>query len=798
MDLPTALDRLKSSPNEGDIQLVLEQLAMAPVASRVGQLELISTIITHTVPVYESLQPRTQALVVQALRSVIGISNLLLRMAQAKTLPTCSLYMAVVDHVFRPGLVGSLLRNWSPGEPKEIDRLVFKGRAYALVNETVAAGRVAPPGVFCLAEAHVSYLVHELLALYQNHHDATTINLFFNSISVFNGSSLTVLFDVLFSPHNWGYFVRSFTAMKRYERKAALTKLCSYVAKRYTGKDPAHVTALASVLAPVAEPSLMDGIFLEKIVSAASVPLNMVVAVLIGRQQTHSIVAEFLSYWANVHLIKSESLSKQDARTHLLIAMLAQCPPEFLEQLSRTETFLQAVLSRLESLLPHVKALAVVLSDKLCAFAGIDPIFSMDALDGCEVLVDPASYLASPTLDDPDFAWEVLSSPTVEPDIDLISRGLTTLNHSDLADSDDEPDQHVPNPLYIEDMLRYIDMDSQKPLAYEHQTQALVHGPTLIRQKASFGTELSFRLEQLLTRLIALTNHFNDAQFEHRRLNCLIAVVVGDVSSAKVAVSLLGHGDYSLQQRMCLLSTLGLAARELRGFDDDVVTALFTPTQFPSQMLPEHLHQQYLDYGAGAVQLKIQHLLLAEASADAADQLAGGKVLRISRGLHRKHAVPQSTYKNIGPDFFFPLVALWHDAGGQINIGHYSGLLVGHFLRTLVMILHAAYPLALHNDMVREFLQLVLPVIKKVDVSELQVIDSVVTGILLVCDACDAQYLVSNYATELHFVQQWLTLIWERIIDDKVKSACAGLLLRLDDMTRSMERLFLDTMNNFY
>ncbi|KAK7680469.1 hypothetical protein QCA50_016467 [Cerrena zonata] len=227
-----------------------------------------------------------------------------------------------------------------------------------------------------------------------------------------------------------------------------------------------------------------------------------------------------------------------------------------------------------------------------------------------------------------------------------------------VIDSDDEddptigPKPQVARPIYIKDLLDYITTDSKDDQAFEKRKLALTYGPTLIRQKAGFGNDLQFYSDDLLTNLAGLTNTFDDAEFESQRLANLIAVVSS-------------NPDSGIRQRMCLLSTLSLSARELKGFEDDIVTLTFKKSSFPSKMLPGNLHNKYLalengysnnekiiDYGLGDIQHTIQDELMQEASEEANDQLAGGKVLRISRNLTKKREKSASLItKPTSPEF---------------------------------------------------------------------------------------------------------------------------------------------------
>ena len=96
--------------------------------------------------------------------------------------------------------------------------------------------------------------------------------------------------------------------------------------------------------------------------------------------------------------------------------------------------------------------------------------------------------------------------------------------------------------------------------------KALLKGPTLLHQKYRYGTEVHFYLEELLALLIGLDNHFDDKDFNELKLNNMVAVIVTNPSITTFMFNLLLTGDYSLQQRVLILSATLMAARRLRGF----------------------------------------------------------------------------------------------------------------------------------------------------------------------------------------------------------------------------------------
>ena len=103
---------------------------------------------------------------------------------------------------------------------------------------------------------------------------------------------------------------------------------------------------------------------------------------------------------------------------------------------------------------------------------------------------------------------------------------------------------------------------------YTKVNVGLKTAPNLIRQKAFFGTELSDQAHELARILVGLQDTFEMEQFQELRHAALIALVA---SSPEVVTSYLISvyftGDISIQQRLVLLSALGIGARELAGHE---------------------------------------------------------------------------------------------------------------------------------------------------------------------------------------------------------------------------------------
>ena len=120
--------------------------------------------------------------------------------------------------------------------------------------------------------------------------------------------------------------------------------------------------------------------------------------------------------------------------------------------------------------------------------------------------------------------------------------------------------------------MKYLQTDN-----YNKLNIALKTGADLIRRKATFGTELSDQARELARILIGLQDSFEMKEFQEMRQAALIALVASAPENvAPYLIDVYFASDLSLQQRLILLSALGVGARELAGLEKSVESLLST------------------------------------------------------------------------------------------------------------------------------------------------------------------------------------------------------------------------------
>lgn len=797
------VEKLKNDPDVTTVNSAMSLFSREDLSSA-DLLNATLVVLDYTVPqIYGALDVECQIKIIRFLQSVRGISGLLSKI-QLVSGEAVKVYVTVLSHCFNDSLLQHLNAR-SAFDINQVNKLLFKGQVFSVMNEVVGRDNIDPK--FLSMGLYVHYLCTQLVRA-----DIEGIEKYLVSVVSLD---FMAVFDVLFTENYYQILLNVYRLVK-FHQKPMAAKLLTFISNRQLAHGKEKANACAVLLRPFLVN--IDASMVEKAIRLQNRQINWVLA--LSMEDKKPLFDTIFRSWSDASLIKSEPVIIQEYKTHLLIQFLYFLPEHQLGLLISDTSFLQGISNRLGSYSQSVKILAVVLADKVCELAGKDKIFSISDVEGFEYLSDPSLYIHELQTYSYDIAWQELNMPVVEFDeveevikpvqqLDLLKTYKDSDDESSEDDSDDEDDptivqrSKISAPVYIKDLIKYLRMDSKHPQAYDMVRIALASGPSLIRQKSSFGHEILINSHSLLSTLIGLSDEFNLANFEDLKLNCLIAVLVSYPQAGQEICQMLGTGDFSLQQRMSILSALSLAARDIRGFKDEVVTKSYKEKAFPTKQLPTNLHQQYLalDSRLNQAHLSIQDSLILDDVENARDQLVGGKILRLSRRMQQKPSdilTPriQDYSKVLTTNFYFPLTHLWYEAGG-IDIGHYSPLLTGHYIKTLALLLHCSFSVT-NNDTIREFLIIAKDVIGRTTADQIQVIEGLMTGVLLICDISDEELLVVYFGDYIMAIQAWISEIWESIIDNQIKSLCAGCLLRISLIFDKYQATLTDQINNIY
>ncbi|KAI4122185.1 MAG: hypothetical protein LQ338_005968, partial [Usnochroma carphineum] len=323
---------------------------------------------------------------------------------------------------------------------------------------------------------------------------------------------------------------------------------------------------------------------------------------------------------------------------------------------------------------------------------------------------------------------KIISIEEVEDEFDSEDDDLPTYAKpdSDRSDSDDDPtvlnrDKPAP-PVYIDDLISSL-RDTEN---YDRHTLALTHASSLIRRKASFGTEVTDNIQDLASILTGLQDKWNLENFEELRLQGMIAVLVAQpLEMGQWFSATYFNGDYSISQRAAVLTTLSLGARELAGYgkEDAALTKSTQDTSFPSKHLPPKLHALYASPDTApitAASKQLEQSILRPMALGAADALSGPNALKIRTFSSRMEVekkrtrpIPNALAKVVADGFFFPLVGRWsmhvQGFGASSSSPLVTTPLLPLYLRTLSLLLHASGPSTLSlPQLTHEFLLLLL------------------------------------------------------------------------------------------
>ncbi|CAA9964536.1 telomere length regulation protein [Pyrenophora teres f. maculata] len=399
---------------------------------------------------------------------------------------------------------------------------------------------------------------------------------------------------------------------------------------------------------------------------------------------------------------------------------------------------------------------------------------------------------------------EVLSDSEDE-DADLV---MYDKPDSDPEDDTDDPtaiNRNKPTaPVYIRDLMAGL-RDQED---YDRHELALATAASLIRRKANFGTEVTDHLEELATILTGLQDNSELESFSQQRQQALIAVLLAKPAQmAQWFARSFFSGDYSLQQRIVMLTTLGLGARELAGMKDTSTDDLIpAKPDFPSKQLPPHLHKIYAENASGPSVAKISSNMVREMlspiASQAADQLTGPNVLKVRTFSSRMEVekkrhkpIPNALAQIVADNFFFPLTGRWWLQVRANNDSIYSSThLLPPFLQTLSILLNASGPntLAL-PQMTREYWDLLLSV-RGLASKDKNVLNAVLFGFLMLLETNEnKERVATEQGKELLETQAWVKMVFDGLgagseEDERVRVLAAGVVVRCQEVIEKYQR----------
>ncbi|KAL1795097.1 hypothetical protein ACET3X_006913 [Alternaria dauci] len=379
---------------------------------------------------------------------------------------------------------------------------------------------------------------------------------------------------------------------------------------------------------------------------------------------------------------------------------------------------------------------------------------------------------------------------------------------SDPEDDTDDPtaiNRNKPSaPVYIRDLIAGL-RDQEN---YDRHELALATAAPLIRRKANFGTEVTDHLEELATLLTGLQDNSELEGFEQQRQQALIAVLLAKPAQmAQWFARSFFSGDYSLQQRIAMLTTLGLGARELAGMKDSSTDDLVpAKPDFPSKQLPPHLHKIYAENNDAPTVARISSSMaremLSPIASQAADQLSGPNILKVRTFSSRMEVekkrhkpIPNALAQIVADNFFFPLTGRWWlQVRANSDSIYASTHLLPPFLQTLSLLLNASGPntLAL-PQMTREYWDLLLSV-RGLASKDKNILNAVLFGFLMLLETNEnKERVATEQGKELMETQAWVRTVFEGLgagseEDERVRALAAGVVVRCQEVVEKYQR----------
>ncbi|PGH30488.1 telomere length regulation protein [[Emmonsia] crescens] len=404
---------------------------------------------------------------------------------------------------------------------------------------------------------------------------------------------------------------------------------------------------------------------------------------------------------------------------------------------------------------------------------------------------------------------------------------------TDASDSEDDPtliNRSKPSaPVYIRDLLACLrDTDNA-----ERYNLGISTAATLIRRKASFGTEVAENSEALALTIGGLQDKYNLPNFQEYKLQSEIALLVAyPLTMGQWFVYTLFNADLSQSQRSTILVALGLSARELAGFGKEDSDAMGLPpttdSSFPSKRLPSNLETTYGDMSnpINAISKKLSQATLQPLALHAADSITGPNALKVRtfssrmevekkkqqrEQQRRQKAIPKDLHRILSDGFFFPLinafgVTMYSTSSSKVHNPFLIPQLLHLFIQTVTLILSTLGPNSPNlATLTHEALALLITLHNLPVATEPRVLPAILSLFLAVVDlnisagSVGEERLVTEFVTQVVEMREWVDGVFERASkeEEEVRMLSAGIMVKLGEVTDRYQGRLLGTNLGF-
>lgn len=268
-------------------------------------------------------------------------------------------------------------------------------------------------------------------------------------------------------------------------------------------------------------------------------------------------------------------------------------------------------------------------------------------------------------------------------EVSTLASSTTELSLKDDSDDDDydSDDDSSRDIVFLKDLVKkYESLNNNQRTRHVPLLKLTVK---LFRQKKDFPLEVAYYSSSLLSSITCLNNDLDEARFEEWRINALVSIVVITPDKVTSLLKILFSSELSLQQRMSILSSVGLSARELRGHDDKSIAK--PQFDFPTSRLPWDNNKEPL----------IENLEGHKGAEN--DSIKSTKTVWRSKKLETNKKIEnKNNFKLYCRLFFYPLAHAWLNG---IDLGTYDELFKHHYLMTLGIVYQCAYPVHDYESM---------------------------------------------------------------------------------------------------
>lgn len=596
--------------------------------------------------------------------------------------------------------------------------------------------------------------------------------------------------------------------------------------------DSDRVGAAARVLLSFVSGSLLSSLcnsLLERS-NGHNIALRRAIILALPSGSRYSIARECIDQWADQLYIRHASTIVQECLTESILLLCAYLPIQELTAVSKSRALMEGISNRLESTSDRIRFLGMILGEAISAQViadekkrltfGVPDTQAEEAqwwksLIEIEDTVCDFDQLHAGTVeqpdDDNDGGISNLNSKTDQLEISEMIKDDYVVSSDDedefppmrVPDSDDEDSDEDPTlvdreklrpPVYIRDLIKMINNHE----SFKHVSMALHTAPALIRRKASYGSELTDYAITLVQIFAGLRDNFDMDSFQEMRQEALKALVV---ACPRIACPYLAEtfftGDYSLQQRTMMLAAIGLGSRELAG-------ALETSLQYQnlsvSKTLPASVQKRY--EAIADIAAAVEEDILKPLANQAAESLSGPAALKVQKTTRRHRTPAAIKVENrltpiVGECILFPLLGHFQiHAGKMIDRDastFYETNLLAYYIKTIALVFQCSFKSPVLARLTTEVWDFLLSLQSQDDRG---VLEAILFAFLVMIDTQDERVLATSHARALVETQEWCTVVFERISEQKIQMLAAGILIRIRDVVDHHQLLMMQSITS--